>query len=273
MKYIRFIESRPEAMREMLAEKPVAYVPFGALEWHGEHNPLGLDGLKAEAICELAVERTGGVLFPCVFWGAFDTMPFPFTFHFKRYGTRGMIRQMLKELEEWGFRMIVLLTGHYPSSQVKLLERECRRFNKSGPAYALGVPEQALGVDRNYFGEHAAMWETSMMMSIRPEMVDISLMPEGLSAMERCVRFGVMGKDPRALASGEKGREMMEHIVDGIANVVMRVLDEKGPLAIEGVYERFHKALRPSLKLAREALDMHSFSELIRYGWWYWRNF
>ncbi len=273
MNYIRFIESRPEDMRKMLAEKPVAYVPMGALEWHGEHNPLGLDGIKAEALCELAAQRTGGVLFPCMYWGAFETMPFPFTFHFKKYGTRRMIRRMLKELEEWGFRMIVLLTGHYPSSQIKLLERESRRFNRKGPAYAMGVPEQVFGVDRNYFGDHAAMWETSMMMAIRPGLVDMSLMPEGLSTMNRCVKYGVMGKDPRAHATEERGREIIEHIVEGISEVVMRVLQEERPDAVNAVYARFHGALRPSFALAREALDVHSFSELVRYGWWYWRNF
>lgn len=42
MKYIRLEKSRPSQIREMLEESPAAYVPVGALEWHAEHNPLGL---------------------------------------------------------------------------------------------------------------------------------------------------------------------------------------------------------------------------------------
>ena len=118
MNFIRYEESRPEAMRAMIKESPVAYVPFGSLEWHGEHAPLGVDGLKAHALCEAAAERTGGVVFPTIYWGAFDTMPFPFTFHFKKSGIRNLARETLKQLAGWNFKAIVLLTGHYPASQV-----------------------------------------------------------------------------------------------------------------------------------------------------------
>jgi creatinine amidohydrolase len=89
MEFIFYEVSRPAHLREMLARSPVAYVPFGALEWHGEHGPLGLDGLKAHHLCARTAERTGGVVFPPVWWGAFDTMPFPFTFHFPRPALAG----------------------------------------------------------------------------------------------------------------------------------------------------------------------------------------
>jgi len=54
--------------------------------------------------------------------------------------------------------------------------------------------------------------------------------------------------------------------------VVKRALSEKSDRAFEEVYRKFDRALRPSRRLVREALDVHSLGELIRYGLWVWRN-
>ena len=268
MNFIRFEDSRPQEVIAMLARAPVAYVPFGALEWHGEHGPLGLDGLKAHALCAAAATITGGVVFPPVFWGAFHTMPFPFTFRFRPALTKKLVREMLPQLAEMGFRAIVLLTGHYPPGQIKLLARACRRFNRRGGALALGIPEQALATDLGYYGDHAGMWETSLMLAIRAEAVDLAAMPAGLPTLERLERYGVMGQDPTVKASAEKGRQAMNHIAANLARAVSRVLEEKSAAAFEEIYQTYRRALRPSWRLAREALDVHSLYELLRYGWW-----
>jgi creatinine amidohydrolase len=276
MNFIRYEESRPEAMRAMIRESPVAYVPFGSLEWHGEHAPLGVDGLKAHALCEAAAERTGGVVFPAIYWGAFDTMPFPFTFHFKKSGIRKLARQTLRQLAGWNFKAIVLLAGHYPASQVTLLRKECRRFNKAGGALAIGIPEQAFAIDIGYYGDHAGMWETSFMMAIRPELVDLSAMPAGLPTLERLAKFGVMGQDPISKANAEKGRQAIEHITQGLAAVLKRAMDEQCDRAFEEVYENYDKALsifsRSIVEVARKALDVRSIGEFIRYEMWTLRN-
>jgi len=276
MNFIRYEESRPEHMKSMIRRSPVAYVPFGALEWHGEHNPLGLDGIKAQALCEAAAEKTGGVVFPPVFWGAFDTMPFPFTFHFRPAGIKYLVRSTLSQLEGWGFMVIVMLTGHYPPTQIKLLRRECRRFNKKGKALALGVPEPVFALDLDYYGDHAGMWETSLMLAIRPELVDISAMPRGLSTLERMKQYGVMGQDPREKANAEKGRAALERIAANLAVVVNKTLQQGNDAAFEEVYQNYDRALSPFsrgiFRVAREALDVHSLSELVRYGWWTFRN-
>ena len=276
MNFIRYEESRPEAMRAMIKESPVAYVPFGSLEWHGEHAPLGVDGLKAHALCEAAAERTGGVVFRTIYWGAFDTMPFPFTFHFKKSGIRYLARETLKQLGRWNFKAIVLLTGHYPASQVRLLRKECRRFNRAGGALALGVPEQAFAFDLDYYGDHAGMWETSFMMAIRPELVDLSAMPAGLPTLERLAKFGVMGQDPVSKASAEQGRQAIEHITQRLATVLKTAMDEKCDRAFEEVYRHYDKSLsvlsRGIVEVARKALDVRSIGEFVRYEIWTLRH-
>ena len=40
---------RPAQLEKAIKQFPVVYVPFGLIEWHGRHLPLGNDALKAHA--------------------------------------------------------------------------------------------------------------------------------------------------------------------------------------------------------------------------------
>ncbi len=274
--YIKYEQSRPADMRRVIAESPVAYVPLGALEWHGEHGPLGLDGLKARALCEACAESTGGVVFPAMYWGAFDTMPFPFTLHFKKRYVRSVIRHAIPQVADFGFKMIVILTGHYPPSLVKLLKRESRRFNsKKAGAFVMGAPETVFATDLDYYGDHAGMWETSIMMALEPGLIRLDALPRGLSTLERLDR-GIMGKDPVSRASAEKGELAVSHIASNVAQVVESVLREHSELAIEDAYKKYErtmKILSPRIfHVAREALDVRSVPEFLRYYLKVFRN-
>ena len=55
--------------RERLAAAPIAYLPLGTLEWHGEHLPIGADGIQSQGFfCRLA-GRAGGIVLPMLFLG------------------------------------------------------------------------------------------------------------------------------------------------------------------------------------------------------------
>jgi creatinine amidohydrolase len=274
--YGRFEECTAAQLEELIARSPLAYLPLGALEWHGEHGPLGLDGIKAHHICERTAERTGGVVFPPLFWGAFDTMPFPFTFHFEKERLEPLLRALLVQLADWGFEVIVLLTGHYPPTQIKMLRKLCRSFNRQGRVLSLGVPEMVFATDIDYYGDHAGMWESSMMLAIQPEWVDLSAMPSGLPVMERLVRYGTMGQDPTARADAERGRAAIDHVVAGLSEAVDRVVAEGNDAAFDAAYATYARAIRvlsPRVfHLIREALDVHSLADLLRYLLWTARN-
>jgi hypothetical protein len=48
---------RPGQLETAGREFPVVYVPFGLIEWHGRHLPLGNDAIKAHAILVKCAER------------------------------------------------------------------------------------------------------------------------------------------------------------------------------------------------------------------------
>ena len=53
----RYAELRPDQLAAIVAAAPIAYVPWGALEWHGPHLPFGLDGITAEGVAERAARQ------------------------------------------------------------------------------------------------------------------------------------------------------------------------------------------------------------------------
>ncbi len=69
MEKVRYEEMMPHEIAAARKEKPVAYLPIGGIEWHGEHNPVGLDTVKAHELCIRAAQKGGGLAMPALFWG------------------------------------------------------------------------------------------------------------------------------------------------------------------------------------------------------------
>ena len=266
MPFVHFERALPHQVREAIRRRPIAYVPLGALEWHGEHAALGLDGIKAAWICERAAERTGGVVFPAAQWGAFHTLRFPFTFHFSKRAMKRQIRRTVVSLADWGFRSIVLLSGHYPLAQILLLRRECRRIAEKRGIGALGIPEHALALDLGYLGDHAAKWETSLLLAIDPALVELARLPDDTGDLRgRAVRHGIYGICPKKEADAGLGRRALEVIVERLAGVATRMLDDGGASAAEEVYRGFDNAFRHPLQAGRTALGTRSAWEVVRF--------
>jgi creatinine amidohydrolase len=248
--FIRYIEATPQDIKKAINKAAFAYVPLGALEWHGEHNPLGLDSIKAEFICERAAELTGGVVFPVVQWGAYDPLNFPYTFQFPRYLMRRMLESIAVQLKDMGFEIAVFLSGHYPPSQVRHLEKMSRRISKKYPGFfVLGLPEFILAGDIDYLGDHAAMWETSMMMAIDPALVHLENLPVNVNFAERAIRHGVFGRHPRMGASTGLGRLTLDTIVSRLAGLILKVDEcqslETYETALKNFYRIYHETFNP----------------------------
>jgi creatinine amidohydrolase len=263
--FLRFERALPGDVRETIRARPIAYVPLGALEWHGEHAALGLDAIKAAWICEHAAARTGGVVFPAMTWGAFHTLRFPFTFRFPKRALRRQVRTTLRALADWGFRSIVLLTGHYPLAQVAMVRDECRRVSRRPGVAALGVPDSALALDLGYLGDHAAKWETSILMAIDPALVDLARLPADTGSLRRrAIRHGIYGVCPRREADPELGRKALETIVTRLADAATGMLAE-GVAPAEAIYRAHREAFHDPWAAGRTALGVTSKWEILRF--------
>ena len=77
--------------------------------------------------------------------------------------------------------------------------------------------------------DHAGHWETSLLMYLRPELVDMSEIADAdLDSEEGKKEAGIYGKDPRKHASAELGRTIAESISNWIGEKAKELLAETG---------------------------------------------
>ena len=69
---VRWERMFPDELERAFAQCPVAYFPYGLCEPHGPHNAVGLDALKAHAICCAAAREHGGIVAPPDYWHIHD---------------------------------------------------------------------------------------------------------------------------------------------------------------------------------------------------------
>jgi len=213
----------PKEIEDEIKRHPIVYVPWGAMEWHGEHLPLGQDALKAFAICCRVAERTGGIVFPPLYIGhqTLKVYGFPYTLEFSRELVKKLALELLQQLDAIGFKVIVILCGHYGKKHLEAIEEAVKEYkSKGGRAQVLAVPEYVFAEDKGYKGDHAAKWETSIFWYFYPSMVHI----ERLICKKELK--GIYGDDPRKYASRDLGEIVVNVIVDRLVEKVKGMLKE-----------------------------------------------
>ncbi len=223
---MRYEELLPAEFEAVLKAAPVAYLPWGALEWHGYHLALGLDSLKAHAIAERVANHTGGIVLPPV-WCGYNTMKdfggFPLTLEFRRTTVMQLLTEYLEQLSDIGFKLVVVVCGHYGPPHIAALVEAATSFTIWQPQRNTRVwilPDNDLVTDLGYHGDHAAKWETSILMALRPELVEIDRLDDTSAG----AAGGILGEDPRAGASSQQGAAILDAIVERLAARVTRFL-------------------------------------------------
>jgi len=237
---------RPHEIVERRQAHPLAYLPLGTLEWHGEQNPIGLDGLKAHHVCVMAAQRGGGLVFPTLFYGehreshlmesdhdpdgaiarGLGLPPENFRKGYMHGGTvfdqaqlyNALLWHITAQINSLGFKAIIYLTGHYPLAHyakfvAHLAERTFGLRTWCGHEGMI-LPE--FGYEQR--GDHAGPWETSLMMAAAPDRVDLGRLDPNPEVKPVGCR-----PDPRS-ATAEKGKEWLELIADCLARMGRRLL-------------------------------------------------
>ena len=237
---VRYHMLRPAQILARRTACPVAYVPVGNLEWHGVHNPVGADTLQAEGLALLAAQTGGGLAFPPLYYGEsrsealmeanaadrdqiaegfglspenFLTERQPFSPTDQAINYHKLLLHILAEAETLGFEVGVLVAGHYPlidHARAAVLQFNQREYSKRHGMLAWACVDYLLVRDRyDCAGDHAAGWETSHMLALHPETVDLELLPPKGEALT-----GVMGRMAPQDATAAFGRETLEAAAD-----------------------------------------------------------
>lgn len=217
---------RPAQLEAAARAFPVVYVPFGLIEWHGRHLPLGNDALKAHSILAKCAEKHGGVVYPPVY--------FPHAIYNPGAGTlveadRGwklsMMTALFEQLKKTGFRVIIGVSGHNIQTQIELINEALKPVTADGTITGIGLWEMSLSLGDESNSDHAAKWETSNMMFFYPDLVDMSQLGSSPLAPNMKPPDGIGGLDPRQHASVDVGQRNVELASEAIGRKARELLD------------------------------------------------
>ena len=246
----RLAELRSPQVSERLSARSIVLQPLGAIEQHGPHLPFDTDLVIASEVAEAAIAEYGDT------YDAWLLPPLAYTKSNEHAWSAGTVwlsaSTLLAVLDDIGrsvamlpARKLVFVNGHGGNSALlNVANRELRL--KYGlmtflahPGFPVDqggtAPESELGM-----GVHAGIDETSLMLHLRSERVDMTRaernVPEWL-APNRHVRFGgrvsfgwlsndfgpdgYIG-DPTG-ATAERGKELFEGAVRGLGEALAEV--------------------------------------------------
>lgn len=243
---------RAPEVGDLLSESSVLLQPVGAIEQHGPHLPLSTDLLIADALASAVVEARGEEL------DLWLLPPLAYTKSNEHAWAPGTIwlsaQTMLSVLDDLGrcvatlpTRKLAFLNGHGGNTALlAVANRELRvahglmtfLLHPSQPRDSGGAADAA--DDELGMGVHAGRDETSVVLHLRPELVDMSLaqrsVPEALAARSRVtfggdVAFGWSSDDLAAsgvigdptLASAEHGARLWAGMVQSAGDALAEV--------------------------------------------------
>ncbi len=231
----------------------VVVVPFGSVEQHSLHLPLGTDSIIGEAIARrLEQELPERVLVLPMMWLGCSRHHMDFagslTAEIETFIDVG--EQLVSSMAEHGFRNFILLNSHGGNVNKVSLMAEKLRY-KLGPTVKVAavtywhlIGEEIQAIRETPLGGmgHSGELETSVMLVVNPELVRRDLFdadgPEKRSKFEGCDMFasgtvsvakpfkemsrhGGIG-DPRK-ASKEKGERILSAITAKLSEVVREI--------------------------------------------------
>ena len=221
---------RPEEFRKRLSAAPIAYLPLGTLEWHGEHLPLGTDMIIPRGFFSILAERIGGIVLPPLFIGpdrntlidgkeyiGMDTAATPAVqldgsaYWIEDDLFKSLLHSILKQLKRAGFKVVVA-HGHGPSTGI---------FMKNSQAWENEFSLRLLhcyGEGEGIQTDHAGKNETSLTMSFCPETVRIeNLETDAFSK-------SMFNDNPPSTATPEHGKQVIDEQIKRMEALIREAL-------------------------------------------------
>lgn len=227
----------PQAQTRIKEARSVI-LPMGSTEQHGYHMATGTDTTVSDYVCLELARRTDSLVLPTLPYGqVWSAKGFPATISLRQSTFIQVIKDIVISLQEQGARNVILFSGHYgnmlPSRDAarELMDEYGYRnvwtlgyinVNK----YNADIMESGLWNQKTF---HAAELETSIMLHIAPEMVDmekavreeppvpahLDLRPIHWKEFSKSGLFG-----DATLATEEKGRLFLERWIEDLTKIV-----------------------------------------------------
>ena len=228
--------------------RTIAILPTAAIEQHGPHLPVGTDTIINQGLCDLLAARCPDDLdlrlLPVLAVGkSNEHLWAPGTLTLTAATALAAWTEIGLSVARAGVRKIVILNSHGGNADlISIVARELR-VQAGMLAVRLGwgahgVPDGLYSPQETAFGIHGGDMETSLLLHLRPDTVDMAAAQDFRSSAETgaiapigAIAYGWIASDLNPagavgeahLATAEKGRLTAEKIVTDVIGLLRKV--------------------------------------------------
>jgi len=169
----------PDFVQAIHQSQGACILPFGIIEKHGPHLPLGTDLLDVRFAVMNAVQQEYAVVFPEYYFGQiFEAQQEPGTVAYSLSTQLTLLQETVKEMARNGCKKVLIVNGHGGNNSLLPLFAQAQLATpRDYVVYVFGLPNEnvpgrpVLKTPNNDM--HAGESETSHMMIARPDLVHI----------------------------------------------------------------------------------------------------
>jgi creatinine amidohydrolase len=251
----------PDFVQAISRSGGTCILPFGILEKHGPHLPIGTDLLNVRHAALTAAEQEYAVVFPEYYFGQiFEARHQPGTVAYSTHLQLELLQETTDEMARNGCKKVIIVNGHggnenlLPFFAQTQLEKQ-----RDYVVYVLGLVDTPPGgpPKKTSMDMHAGESETSTMMISRPDLVHMDRakdesgadqarlhLPENLyTAIWWYARFPNHYSGDGSAATRELGEYKTNNWIQAIVNSIKAVKADQSSLQLQN--EFFEKAKHP----------------------------
>jgi creatinine amidohydrolase len=251
----------PDFLEAIKRSQGTCLLPFGILEKHGPHMPIGSDLLNARYAALHAAQQQYAVVFPEYYFGQIsEARHEPGTIAYSRDLQLALLQATTDEMARNGCKKILIVNGHggnvsllpyFAQSQLdKPHDYVVYLFNQRTPTS--GGPKKKTTTD-----EHAGESETSKMMVVRPDLLHQDRaasesgadqhhlnLPEGVyTGIWWYARFPDHYAGDGSAATRELGEYQMNWWIDSVSKAIVAIKADDESLKLQN--EFYEKSAHP----------------------------
>lgn len=246
------------------AQDVVAVLPVAAIEQHGPHLPLCVDqtlvdGIVAASLAHLPQELPVLFLPTQAVGKSNEHQRFPGTLTLSAETLIRLWTEIGESVARAGVRKLVLFNSH--GGQVSVMDIVARELRSRGEMlvysaswFNLPLGDEVDGLftpEEHRFGIHAGDIETSMMLALRPQHVDMAQARDfRSSSQDRAARYPILGNG----RSAKLGWQMQDYNAQGAAGNAALATADKGRVVVESAGRQLAQLLQEVASLPLSTL-------------------
>jgi creatinine amidohydrolase len=256
--------SAPEFRDAIARAQGTCLLPFGIMEKHGPHLPLGNDLLNVRYVAINAAQQEYAIVFPEYYFGQiFEAKHEPGTVAYSRGLQLQLLQETTDEMARNGCKKIIIVNGHGGNnSLLPYFAQSQLESPHDYVVYTVGIMRSGQGEPRRRSNPatdmHAGEGETSMSMIARPDLVHLDRatkesgadlgrlkLPEGVyTGIWWYARFPNHYAGEGGVASRELGEFAAKNWINGLVTAIRAVKADAESMRLQNeFYERSKKPL------------------------------